>query len=82
MLYCFPISSTGGAGEGKQHLGPNLIPNKPRIVPEITPPVYDNPPNPCSSKDMENCKSLLQVTNYTTYLKDSFLFEEFMFSTW
>lgn len=39
----------GGAGEGKQHLGPNLIPNKQRIVPEISPPVYDNPPNPCPS---------------------------------
>ncbi|XP_072031274.1 uncharacterized protein [Amphiura filiformis] len=53
----------GGAGEGKQHLGPNLIPNKPRIVPEINPPVYDNPPNPCSATDMDTLKTEVESVN-------------------
>ena len=39
----------GGAGEGRQHLGPNgQIPNRPEVKSDGEElPSYCNPPNPC-----------------------------------
>ncbi|XP_078000313.1 uncharacterized protein LOC144452945 isoform X2 [Glandiceps talaboti] len=38
---------SGGAGEGKQQLGPANIPNAQMAVPEIDSQKYEVPPNPC-----------------------------------
>ncbi|NP_001161654.1 secretogranin 7B2-like protein precursor [Saccoglossus kowalevskii] len=38
---------SGGAGEGKQQLGPENIPNEKLALPELDSPEYEVPPNPC-----------------------------------
>ena len=39
---------SGGAGEGRQHLGPNGdIPNRPEVKTDEELPAFCDPPNPC-----------------------------------